>query len=55
VRRGERRESPGLGESILHFDWLTPYCLKIAELIARKKINTNEGYLLSAITMSLKM
>jgi hypothetical protein len=30
--RGERRESPGLGRSILHSDWLTPYCLKITEL-----------------------
>jgi hypothetical protein len=30
--RGERQESPGLGRSILHSDWLTPYCLKITEL-----------------------
>jgi hypothetical protein len=30
--RGERRESPGPGRSILHSDWLTPYCLKITEL-----------------------
>jgi hypothetical protein len=30
--RGETRGSPGLGRSILHSDWLTPYCLKITEL-----------------------
>jgi hypothetical protein len=30
--RGETRESPGLGRSILHSDWLTPHCLKITEL-----------------------
>jgi hypothetical protein len=30
--QGARRESPGLGRSILHSDWLTPYCLKITEL-----------------------
>jgi hypothetical protein len=30
--RGETRGSPGLGRSILHYDWLTPYYLKITEL-----------------------
>jgi hypothetical protein len=30
--RGETRERPGLGRSILHSDWLTAYCLKITEL-----------------------
>ena len=30
--RGETQGSPGLGRSILHSDWLTPYCLKITEL-----------------------
>ena len=29
---GARLGSPGLCRSILHSDWLTPYCLKIAEL-----------------------
>jgi hypothetical protein len=29
--RGATRGSPGLGWSILHSDWLTPYCLKISE------------------------
>ena len=34
----ERRESHGLGQSILHSDWLTPYCLKITELIETTKL-----------------
>ena len=32
MRTRRARESPGLGRSILHSDWLTPYCLKITEL-----------------------